>query len=152
MLYDLRTYTCRPGTLGKHMAIYAKFGYDIQRRHLGEPLVYLQTETGNVNSYTHIWVFANAADRELKRATMKRDSGWISYLEKSAEAAFLVSQENTLMVAASFFNAKDHAKNISKLQTELNSIGQPDLPYPVIQSFLRHAPSWNHFKHQKETS
>ena len=54
MLYDVRTYTCRPGTITKHMAMYAEFGYDTQRRHLGEPIVYLQTETGDVNSYMHI--------------------------------------------------------------------------------------------------
>jgi hypothetical protein len=87
MLYDVRTYTCRPGTLKKHLALYAEHGYDVQRRHLGEPLAYLQTETGNVNSYTHIWVFADAA----------------GYLEKSAQAAYLVSQDTRLMVPTPFF-------------------------------------------------
>jgi len=115
MLYDVRTYTCRPGTITKHMAMYAEFGYDTQRRHLGEPIVYLQTETGDVNSYMHIWVFANAADRELKRGNMKLDPKWIDYMKKSADAAYLIKQENTLMASASFFKAPDHAKNISSL-------------------------------------
>lgn len=56
MLYDVRTYTCRPGTLKKHLALYAEHGFAIQKRHLGTPLAYMQTETGDVNSYMHIWV------------------------------------------------------------------------------------------------
>ena len=103
MLYDVRTYTCRPGTLKKHLALYAEHGYDVQRRHLGEPLAYLQTETGNVNSYTHIWVFEDAADRERKRAGMQGDPAWASDLEKSAQAAYLVSQDTRLMVPTPFF-------------------------------------------------
>ena len=106
MLYDVRTYTCRPGTLKRHLALYAEHGFDVQRRHLGEPLAYLQTETGNVNSYTHIWVFADAADRAAKRAAMQRDPAWAGYLDKSAEAAYLVSQETRLMVPTAFFKPR----------------------------------------------
>ncbi len=50
MLYDHRTYTCIPGTLKKQMALYEEHGWPIQRRHLGEPLLYGPVETGNVNS------------------------------------------------------------------------------------------------------
>lgn len=64
MLYDHRTYTCTPGTLKKQMALYEKHGWAIQKRHLGEPLLYGPVETGNVNSYVHIWVFKDAADRK----------------------------------------------------------------------------------------
>jgi len=103
MLYDVRTYTCIPGTLKKHLALYGAHGYDVQRRHLGEPVVYLQTETGNVNTYTHIWAFESAADREGRRTALQRDPDWASYLEKSAQAAYLVSQENRLMVPTPFF-------------------------------------------------
>ena len=103
MLYDVRTYTCRPGTLKRHLALYAEHGYDTQRRHLGEPLAYLQTETGNVNSYVHIWQFSDAADRAARRAALQGDAAWAAYLQKSAEAAFLVAQENQLMVHTPFF-------------------------------------------------
>ena len=85
------------------MALYAEHGYDVQRRHLGEPLAYLLTETGNVNSYTHIWVFADAGDRSQRRSALQNDPDWARYLEKSAQAAYLTSQENRLMVRAPFF-------------------------------------------------
>ncbi|NDW05953.1 NIPSNAP family protein [Jiella pacifica] len=102
MLYDVRTYACRPGTLKKHMALYEEHGYPVQSRHLGEPLAYLVTETGPVNSYTHIWVYDSAADREEKRAALAADPEWKAYLVKSGDAAYLVSQENRLMTPAPF--------------------------------------------------
>ena len=103
MLFDHRTYTCRPGTLPKQLALYEKHGMAAQQRHLGKPLFYGVTETGPVNSYVHIWVYEDAADRAAKRAAMQADPEWIEFLGMSAEAGNLVSQENKLMVEAPFF-------------------------------------------------
>ena len=102
MLLDHRTYTCRPGTIKKHLAIYEQYGLAAQKRHLGEPLAYLLTETGDVNSYVHIWMYEDAADRAKKRAAMQADPEWIAYLDKSAEAGYLLKQENKLMTPVSF--------------------------------------------------
>lgn len=74
MIYDHRTYTCHPGRIGKHMKLYEEYGWEAQRRHLGEPIVYGAVETGDVNSYVHIWVYKDAADRAAKRAAMGRRS------------------------------------------------------------------------------
>ena len=103
MLFDHRTYTCKPGRLPRHMALYEKHGLAAQQRHLGKPLFYGITETGPVNSFVHIWVYADAADRAEKRAAMQADPEWIEYVGMSAEAGNLVSQENKLMVEAPFF-------------------------------------------------
>lgn len=106
MLLDVRTYTCRPGTIKKHLALYEKMGKGPQTRHLGEPLAYLVTETGDVNQYIHIWVYENAADREKKRAAMQADPEWQAYLEESAKLGALVSQNNRLMRPVDFFPLK----------------------------------------------
>ena len=50
MLIDHRTYTVKPGTMAKQMALYQEYGLTAQKRHLGEPLAYLITETGEVNT------------------------------------------------------------------------------------------------------
>lgn len=105
MIYDHRTYTCRPGTIQSQLQLYAEHGWAIQSRHLGEPLLFAATETGNVNSYIHIWVYESAADREQKRARLQQDPEWIGYLKKSAEAGNLVSQTNTILKSAPFFTA-----------------------------------------------
>ena len=106
MLYDLRTYTCTPGKIKKHLALYAEHGFDVQRRHLGGPVVYLQTETGDVNSYVHIWAYDDAADRARKRAALQADPEWAKYLVLSADAGYLMSQNNRLMTPVPFFSPK----------------------------------------------
>lgn len=102
MIYDHRTYVCRPGTIKKHLAIYEEHGWEAQRRHLGEPVLYAQTETGDVNSYVHVWAYEDAADRARKRAALQADPAWIAYLEKSAEAGYLLSQVNKILQPVGF--------------------------------------------------
>ena len=102
MLLDVRTYETRPGMLKTHLALYAEFGFPAQRRHLGEPLAYLTTETGNPNEYVHIWVYTDAADREARRTAMYADPEWLSYMRRSAELGALVAQSNRLMRPVEF--------------------------------------------------
>ncbi|MGB0084506.1 MAG: NIPSNAP family protein [Rhodomicrobiaceae bacterium] len=107
MLFDVRTYTCRPGTVKLHLALYEKEGFPVQLRHLGKPLLYGVTESGPLNSYVHIWVFASAQDRTVRRDAMAQDPEWIAYLKRSREAGYLVAQENRLVVPAPFFSLDD---------------------------------------------
>lgn len=103
MIFDQRTYTCRPGTIKTHLALYEEFGLKPQTKHLGQPLLYAATEVGDVNSYVHIWAYADLADRTTKRAAMWADPEWLAYTKKSAELGALIKQENTILVATSFF-------------------------------------------------
>jgi len=102
MLLDHRTYTVKPGTMAKHLAIYEEYGLAAQKKHLGEPLAYLVTESGEVNTYVHIWVYKDAADRATRRAAMQADPAWQVFMQKSAEAGYLIAQKNSLMTPASF--------------------------------------------------
>ena len=103
MLLDVRTYTCKPGTIKKHLELYEKMGKAPQTRNLGQPFAYLVTETGNPNQYVHIWMYENAGDREAKRAKMQADPDWIAYTQASAELGALESQENKLMTPVAFY-------------------------------------------------
>jgi hypothetical protein len=102
MLLDHRTYTVRPGTLRKQMALYEKHGLASQKRHFGEPLAWLVSETGDVNTYVHIWVYEDAADRAKRREALFKDAEWLKYIEMNAEAGYLLKQESKLMSPASF--------------------------------------------------
>lgn len=104
MLYDHRYYCVRSGTLKKQLALYEQFGWEVQRKHLGNPLAFLITETGNVNSYVHIWQYKDAGDRMQKRARLAEDPVWQRYLEKAAEAGYIVSQQTSQLVDAPFFS------------------------------------------------
>ena len=107
MLLDVRTYTCKPGTIKKHLEVYEQFGKAPQTKHLGQPIAYLVTETGNVNQYVHIWGYENAGDREAKRAAMWADPDWITYTQESAKLGALESQKNKLVKNVDFYDFKN---------------------------------------------
>ena len=104
MLFDVRTYRCKPGYLKQHMDLYREAGFDVQRKHLGEPVFYAATETGAVNTYMHIWVYKNAGDREAKRNALWADPVWLDYVGRSRELGALLQQDNTIMTSAQFYD------------------------------------------------
>ena len=102
MIYDHRTYTCKAGTVRKHLELYVQHGWKPQTRHLGQPVVYAMTEVGDVNQYVHIWAYDSVEDRARKRAAMQADPEWQNYLKVSGEAGYLLTQENKLLIRAPF--------------------------------------------------
>lgn len=106
MLFDVRTYTCKPGMIKRHLELYERMGLGPQVRHLGEPFAYLKTETGNVNQYMHIWLYENAGDRERRRAAMWQDPEWLAYTVESGKLGALDAQQNQLMTPVDFFKPK----------------------------------------------
>ena len=99
MLLDVRTYKTLPGRVPAQLELYKKFGYPVQLRYMGEPLCYAVAEVGELNTYTHIWVYESAADREQKRAKMAQDPDWKAFLAENAKAGNIIEQKNCLMVA-----------------------------------------------------
>lgn len=102
MIYDHRTYVCRPGMLKAHIALYEELGFKVQSRHLGKPVLWATTEVGDVNSYVHVWAYKDLAERTSKRAAMWADPDWLAYVKKSGELGALVHQENKILVGAPF--------------------------------------------------
>ncbi len=85
------------------MALYEKHGLAAQKRHFGEPLAWLVSETGDVNTYVHIWVYEDADDRSRTSATRcSRIRNGSRYIEMNAEAGYLLKQESKLMSPAPF--------------------------------------------------
>ncbi|HVZ53378.1 MAG TPA: NIPSNAP family protein [Pseudolabrys sp.] len=102
MLLDVRTYKCKPGHVGPQLEIYKKYGYPVQLRYIGEPLCYAVAESGELNTFTHIWVYESAADREEKRGRMMKDPEWAVYLAENVKGDHLIAQETRLMTPVSF--------------------------------------------------
>ncbi len=98
MIYDHRTYTCKAGTVRKHLDIYVAHGWKPQSRHLGTPALYASTDVGDVNTYVHVWAYDSVEDRAKKRAAMMADPEWQTYLRVSSEAGYLLKQENKILV------------------------------------------------------
>ncbi|NOD85887.1 NIPSNAP family protein [Ruegeria sp. HKCCD6119] len=103
MLFDLRTYRTRPGTLPKQLALYEELGFEAQKRHLGNPAFYGVVESGDVNAYVHLWQYENAADRETRRKALYDDADWLAYRQAGAELGYQTEQHNTLLNPAKFW-------------------------------------------------
>ena len=55
VLVDHRYYRIKPGRVAAHLDLYEQAGFKAQTRHLGQPLAYLYTESGEVNTLVHMW-------------------------------------------------------------------------------------------------
>jgi hypothetical protein len=102
VLIDHRYYRIKPGMVPAHLDIYEKHGFAAQSRHLGKPFAYLFTESGDVNTLVHMWLYDDVADRANKRAAMAADPEWQNYLRLNNEAGYTVSQQNNLMLPTKF--------------------------------------------------
>jgi NIPSNAP len=102
VLIDHRYYRIKPGMVPAHLDIYEKHGFAAQSRHLGKPFAYLFTESGEVNTLVHMWLYDDVADRAKKRAAMAADPEWQNYLRLNNEAGYVVSQQNNLMLPTNF--------------------------------------------------
>jgi NIPSNAP len=102
MIYDHRTYVCKPGTIKAHIELYQKMGYAVQTKHLGKPVLWATTEVGDVNSYVHVWAYKDLAERTTKRAAMWADPAWSEYVKASGQLGALIHQENKILIGAAF--------------------------------------------------
>ncbi|MGV3570925.1 MAG: NIPSNAP family protein [Ramlibacter sp.] len=100
MIVDLRTYTIRVGAMGEFLARYARDGLHVQREHLGAPLAYCTTETGELSTVVHLWQYTDMADRDRRRAALEADPRWHAY--RNASASLVVRQQNTLLRGVDF--------------------------------------------------
>ena len=102
MIFDVHQHKCRYGTAQAQMKLYEEKGMAAHQRHLGKPVVFGVGDTGDVDSYTHVMVFENGADRESCRAALAADPEWQAYLAACREAGYIVRRENHTLQAASF--------------------------------------------------
>lgn len=102
MLVDHRTYRLRPGTVPAALELYEQHGFATQVKHLGKPVAYMFSESGELNTLVHIWAYQDAADRATRRAAMQADPAWKDYVRRNAEAGYLVEQTTKLMIPAKF--------------------------------------------------
>lgn len=97
MLVDQRTYTLKLGTVREFLTLYAREGLPVQVKHLGAPLGFYTTETGELNQVVHCWQYQDMADRERRRSALEADVRWLAYRQKSTAQGQLLSQHVLLL-------------------------------------------------------
>lgn len=106
MLYELRHYTCKPGTMPEQHDIYQKWGMEPQVRVLGLPVMFAITEVGELGSYVHVWAYRDLADRQAKRQALYADQGFQEYRRRFLATSNMQAMHNSLLTSVPFFPAQ----------------------------------------------
>lgn len=101
MVVDYRAYTFKPGMAAVFMELFERVGLPIQDRILGPDcfLGIYRTEIGNVNEVIHMWQYADAGERERKRALLFKDPAFMEYVAKVRE--MMTDQDVRLLLPSS---------------------------------------------------
>jgi hypothetical protein len=73
MIYELRTYTVKPGTLGDMVKAASTVSRDIRGDNFGKLEGYWMTEIGPLNQVLHMWSYDSFEERALDRRIYPAD-------------------------------------------------------------------------------
>jgi hypothetical protein len=100
VLIEQITYVLHPGKAPALVAAYEQEGAAIIKSNLGHMIAFLQAEVGGMDEVSHLWLFADAADRETRHAKLLADPAWQRFAQTYGH--LLVSRRNQLWRPASF--------------------------------------------------
>ena len=98
MVVDCRIYTIRVGMVQTFLDMFQNEGLEPQQRVLGNFMGLYRTEIGDVNQIMMMFGYADAGERERRRAALYKDPAFAAYLKKARE--LIERQDVRLLVAA----------------------------------------------------
>lgn len=93
---EMRRYRLGVGGPPKWKQLYREYGYETQRKYLGEPVGYYLTEVGGINEVIHMWRYDSMEDRATRRAALYADPAWGEFISRAAE---LVETQETAFLS-----------------------------------------------------
>ncbi len=100
MIYEMRTYRMKVGTVPAYLKLVDQEGIAVQKSHLGQLVGYFFSDIGALNEIVHIWAYADLNDRETRRAALAADARWQVFLPKIQ--ALIETMENKILKPAPF--------------------------------------------------
>jgi NIPSNAP len=76
MIYELRTYTVKPGTIGDMVKAASTVSVDIRGNNFGKLEGYWFTEIGPLNQVMHMWSYSDLNERARLRAELAKNARW----------------------------------------------------------------------------
>jgi NIPSNAP len=76
MIYELRTYTVKPGTLGDIVKAASTVSREIRKDDFGKLEGYWMTEIGPLNQVMHMWSYRDYDERTRLRAELGKNPRW----------------------------------------------------------------------------
>jgi hypothetical protein len=78
MIYELRTYTVKPGTIGDVVKAASTVSCDIRKDDYGKLEGYWSTEIGPLNQVMHLWSYSDLNERARLRGELAKNPRWRS--------------------------------------------------------------------------
>ena len=100
MIVEQRDYHVHAGKLPELVRLYETEGSALQQEFLGTFVGAFTTDVGELSTYTHVWAYESAADREERRARLQADERWQAFLGKIQP--LIHTQRNRIMIPTSF--------------------------------------------------
>lgn len=100
MILEERTYHIHTGKLAEIVRLYGEEGVPIQQEILGGLVGWFTVEVGRLSSIVTMWSYADAGERERRRAQLQADERWQAFLPKVQP--MIHTQENRILVPTSF--------------------------------------------------
>jgi hypothetical protein len=95
MIYEIRTYTLKPGSLAE---VEKRFGAAYEYRKKYSPLAaFWHTEVGPLNEIIHMWPYADLAERARIRGEASKDSNWPPKIQE-----FILHMDSEILVPFPF--------------------------------------------------
>lgn len=99
MIYEMRTYRMKVGSVPAYLKLVEEEGIEVQKSHLGQLVGYFSSEIGVLNEIVHIWAYQDLNDRAARRASLAADTRWRTFLPKIQ--ALIETMENKILLPAS---------------------------------------------------
>jgi hypothetical protein len=78
MIYELRTYTCKQGTIGDVVKAASTVSRDIRKDDYGKLEGYWSTDIGPLNQVMHLWSYKDLNERARLRGELLKNPRWES--------------------------------------------------------------------------
>jgi hypothetical protein len=106
MIYDMRTYDLKPGTVAKYMDAVREVALKIREDHGVKLAGWYYTDIGQLNRVVHIWAYKDYAHFEKARDAVKNDPRWNrDYRPRIID--LIVAQQDMVMKGADFFQGPE---------------------------------------------
>ena len=123
MIFELRTYTLRPGTQGDYLKLSGEVGRKIRGDNYGKQEGFWTTEFGTLNQLVHLWSYEDLNERERLRKELAKNDAWNrDYIPQTRP--FLLAQENKILSTVLPFDPPAETGLIYELRTYRAQVGK----------------------------
>jgi len=101
MIYDMRTYTLKPGALQQYMDAVRDVGLPVRQKYGIKLAGWYYTELGRLNQVVHIWAFRDWQHMQESKQQFRNDPQWINEYSPRVRG-LIVAQEDKIVMSPDF--------------------------------------------------